>query len=223
MWGPAMRMNNTVLLVALLLLAVAEPFFPEETFGHAVYLILISAVVIAAVWAASSHHGLRVASVLFALPTFIVAWVRHFIDDRTLSVLFLLLAAAFFVFTAAIVLRQALGRGMSVTIDTIAGAVSVYLLLAVIWALMFSLLEVVNPGSFRADGHMLTSTSRHRTVSPELLYRSVVTLSTLGYGDVLPFTAQARMLAAIEAIIGQLYLAVLIARLVGIEASRPRR
>ena len=69
---------------------------------------------------------------------------------------------------------------------------------------------------------MLASSSRHRTVSPELLYLSVVTLSTLGYGDVLPFTPQARMLAAIEAIIGQLYLAVLIARLVGIEASRPR-
>jgi hypothetical protein len=217
-----MRMSNSILLVALLFLLVAEPFFPEETFGHAVYLILISAVLIAAVWAASRHQSLRVASLLLAFPTFVVAWVRHFVDDRTLSILFLLLATAFFVFTAVVVVRQALGRDISVTVDTIAGAVCVYLLLAVIWALFFSCLELAHPGSFLTGGQMLASSSRHRTVSPELLYLSLVTLSTLGYGDVLPFTSQARMLASIEAIIGQLYLAVLIARLVGIEASRPR-
>ena len=141
----------------------------------------------------------------------------------TLQILFLLLAAVFLVFTAVVVLRQALGHDIAVTLDTIAGAVCVYLLLAVIWALIFSLLELVHPGSFLSDGRMLPSSSRHRAVSPTLLYLSVVTLSTLGYGDVLPVTEQARMLAAIEAIIGQLYLAVLIARLVGIEASRPRR
>ena len=218
-----MRLSNSVLLVTLILLAVAEPFFPEETFGHAAYLILISAVLIAAVWASSRHRGLRIASLLLAFPTFIVAWVRHFVDDRFLSILFLLLAAAFLVFTAVVVLRQALGKDVAVTLDTIAGAVCVYLLLAVIWALIFSLLELVHPGSFLADGQMLASSSRHRSVSPALLYLSVETLSTLGYGDVLPVTAQARMVAAIEAIIGQLYLAVLIARLVGIEASRPRR
>jgi len=129
---------------------------------------------------------------------------------------------AFFVFTAVVVVRQALGRDISVTVDTIAGAVCVYLLLAVIWALMFSLMELTHPGSFQSNGQMLASAHRHRAVGTELLYLSVVTLSTLGYGDVLPFSPQARMLAAIEAIIGQLYLAVLIARLVGIEASRPR-
>jgi hypothetical protein len=215
-------MNNSILLVALLILAVGEPFFPEETFGHALYLMAMSAVLIAAVWAASPRHGLRVASLLFALPTFVVAWVRHFTGNREVTILFLLLAMAFFVFTAVVVVRQALGRDISVTVDTIAGAVCVYLLLAVIWALMFALMELTHPGSFQSNGQMLASSSTHRAVGAELLYLSVVTLSTLGYGDVLPFSPQARMLAAIEAIIGQLYLAVLIARLVGIEASRPR-
>src|SRR5262249_17188559 len=219
----APRMSNSFLLVALLLLAVAEPFFPEETYGHAAYLALISATLIAAVWTTSRRRGLRIASLSIAAPTFVVAWVRHFVDDHALSITFLLLATAFFLFTAVVVLRQALGRDISVTLDTIAGAVCVYLLLAVVWALVFSLLELTQPGSFQSNGQMLVSSSRHRTVSPELLYRSVETLSTLGYGDVLPVTARARMLAAIEAIIGQLYLAVLIARLVGIEASRPRR
>jgi len=213
-------MSNAFLLVSLLFLAVAEPFFPVETFGHAVYLIMISSVLVAAVWAASRHHGLRVASLMLAVPAFVIAWVRHFVESHTLSVLFILFATAFFIFTAAVVLRQALGRDSSVTVDTIAAAVCVYLLLAVIWALFFSLIELTHPGSFASAGQQLARSPR--TVHSELLYLSVVTLSTLGYGDVLPVTAQARMLAAIEAIIGQLYLAVLIARLVGIEATRPR-
>src|SRR5262245_14856069 len=141
-----MRISNSVLLVALLLLAVAEPFFPEETFGHAAYLVLISAVLISAVWTTSQRRGLRIASLSIAAPTFVVAWVRHFLDDRFLNVLFLLLGVAFFVFTAVVVVRQALGPEISVTVDTIAGAVCVYLLLAVVWALFFSLLEVVHPG-----------------------------------------------------------------------------
>src|SRR5262245_64444560 len=124
-----MRLSNSVLLVALLLLAVAEPFFPEETFGHAAYLVLISAVLIAAVWAASRHHALRMASLFLAFPTFVVAWVRHFIDDPFLSVLFLLLATAFFVFTAVAVLRQALGRAVAVALYTIACAGRASLLL----------------------------------------------------------------------------------------------
>ncbi len=182
-------MNNSILLVALLVLAVGEPFFPEETLGHALYLMAMSAVLIAAVWAASPHHGLRVASLLFALPTFVVAWMRHFMDNHMLNILFHLLAMAFFVFTAVVVVRQALGRDISVTVDTIAGAVCVYLLLAVIWALMFSLMELTHPGSFQSNGQMLASSSRHRAVGTELLYLSVVTLSTLGYGDVLPVLA----------------------------------
>src|SRR5712691_11461129 len=99
-------MNNSLLLVALLFFAVAEPFFPAETFGHAVYLIMISGVLVAAVWAASSHHGLRVASLMLAVPAFAVAWVRHFVHGRTLSVLFLLLTITFLTFTAVVVLRQ---------------------------------------------------------------------------------------------------------------------
>jgi len=61
----------------------------------------------------------------------------------------------------------------------------------------------------------------HHSLVPELLYLSLITLSTVGYGDILPVTPQARMVAALEGIIGPLYLAVLIARLDGLAASRP--
>jgi hypothetical protein len=215
-------MSNSLLLVALLFLAGAEPFVPAGSFGHTVYLVMISVVLITAVWAVSRHRGLLVAGLFLAAPTFIVAWMHHFVHRRWLGTIFLLLAAVFLGFTAVVVLRQALG-GAAVTADTIAGAICFYLLLGVIWGLIFSLIEIAHPGSFLDGGRPLSSsTTEPRLLVPTLLYLSLVTLSTLGYGDILPVTPPARMLAAIEAIIGPLYLAVLIARLVGLQASRSR-
>ena len=212
-------MSNSLLLGALLFLAVAHPFFPVESFGHAVFLVAISAVLIAAVWAVSRHRGVLVAGLSLAAPTFIAAWMQHFIERRWLIAAYLVLGVMFLGFTAVVVLRQTLG-GAAVTSDTIAGAICFYLLLSVIWALIYALVEIAHPGSF-LDGGRPVGSDGHHSLVPELLYLSLVTLSTLGYGDILPVTPQARMLAALEGIIGPLYLAVLIARLVGLAASRP--
>ena len=213
-------MSNSLLLVALLLLALAQPFFPAENFGHAVFEVTLSAVLIAAVWAVSRHRGVLVAGLSLATPTFIVAWIQHFVAHPWLTAVYLVLGALFLGFTAVVVLRQTLGAA-AVTADTIAGAICFYLLLSVIWALIYALVELAHPGSFLDGGRPVGSAGRHSLV-PELFYLSLVTVSTLGYGDILPVTPQARMLAALEAIIGPLYLAVLIARLVGLQASRPR-
>ena len=215
-------MSNSLLLVALLLLALAHPFLPAENFGHAVFLVTISAVLIAALWAVSRHRGVLVAGLSLAAPTFIAAWMQHFVERGWLTVVYLVLGALFLGFTAVTVLRQTLG-GAAVTADTIAGAICFYLLLGVIWALIYALVELAHPGSFLDGGRPVGSAGAgHGSLVPELLYLSLVTLSTLGYGDILPVTPQARMLAALEGIIGPLYLAVLIARLVGLAASRPR-
>jgi len=216
------RMSNSLLLIALLLLSVVEPFFPAETFGHTLFIITMSAVLTAAVWAVSQSRRLLAAGLFLAAPAFLAAWMHHFVRSRWLGVAFIVSGAAFLGFTAVVVLRHALANA-TVTTDTIAGAICFYLLLGVIWALLFSLVEIVHPGSFLDGGHPLSGSSAgSRALVPGLLYLSLVTLSTLGYGDVLPVTPPARMLAAIEGIIGPLYLAVLIARLVGIQASRSR-
>jgi len=211
-------MSNSLLLIALLLLAIAHPFFPEESSAHVVFLITVSAVLIGGIWAVSRQRRMLVASLALAAPTFIVAWMQHFIERPWLTAVYLVLGALFLGFTAVVVLRQTLGGG-TVTTDTIAGAICFYLLLGVIWALIYAMIELAHPGSF-LDGGRPVGSAGHHTLVPELLYLSLVTLSTLGYGDILPVTKQARMFAALEGIIGPLYLAVLIARLVGLEASR---
>lgn len=215
-------MTNTFLLVSLLLLLVVEPLFPEETFGRSIFDILVSVVLMTAVWTVSRRPALLAVSLGLALPALGARWALYLVDSPRLVLVAMLFAILFFAFIVVVLLARAL-ESTTVTADTIAGALSVYLLLAVIWALAFSLIELGRPGSFLAEGRRLERPGHaQHSLFPQLLYLSIITLTTVGYGDVLPATPPARMIAALEAVVGQLYLAVLIARLVSLHAPRSR-
>ncbi|MEM9066510.1 MAG: ion channel [Planctomycetota bacterium] len=108
-----------------------------------------------------------------------------------------------------------------VTAGLIAASLCAYLMIGLFFSSVYGLLDTLNPGSFLVNGEP-GLTQLHRTEGTAL-YFSLVTLTTLGYGDVLPQNSLARMLAAVQAVIGQVYLTVLVARLVGlhIAASTP--
>jgi hypothetical protein len=127
----------------------------------------------------------------------------------------LVFRSAFLVFLAWVVLRDVLSQ-KDVTGDTLAGAACGYLLLGVLWAGLYAMLEVVEPGSITLP----EGPAGIEEVSIWFTYFSFVTITTLGYGDMTPVTASAGMLAAIEALVGQLYIAVLIARMVGLHAMK---
>ena len=97
-----------------------------------------------------------------------------------------------------------------VDINKIIGAVCIYILLALLWAIIFMLIEILSPGSFSG----ISSDLKHHKFS-EFLYFSIVTLTTLGYGDVTPISPFARMVALLETIVGVFYIAILVATLVG--------
>jgi hypothetical protein len=202
-------MSNPLLLVAILSLLVAEPFLSQRVAGRVALDLIVSVILISAVWTVSRHRGLLVTGLLLAMPVFLVRWAQHVVNVHWLDVVWPVFAIAFFAFTAVVLLRQVL-RDTTVTADTIAGAICVYLLLSVIWALTFSLVEAAHPGSFHTDGHSVDTQLHH------FLYLSLITLSTVGYGDIVPATPPARMFAALEGVVGQLYLAVLVARLIAL-------
>jgi len=93
-------------------------------------------------------------------------------------------------------------------------AVSIYLLIGMLWFALYSAIDVLSPGSIQH------STSAAADRHAELLYFSLVTLSTIGYGDVIPLDGEVRILAALEGIAGVLYIAITVALLVS--AYRPR-
>ena len=120
-----------------------------------------------------------------------------------------------FMILVAITILIDLFRGHKVSEDTLAGAVCVYMLIALIWGYVFLLIEVMVPGSFsftqdQARMHLWIS----RDFFP-FFYFSLVTITTVGYGDASPVSAEAQTFATAEALIGQVYLTILVARLVG--------
>ena len=105
-------------------------------------------------------------------------------------------------------------RSGRVTIDRIFAAVCVYMLIGFAWTFAYALLEEIAPGSFAA----LPEIGRNDDVARvlRLRYFSFMTLTTVGYGDILPRSSAARTMAVLEAVMGQIYLMVLVARLVGL-------
>jgi hypothetical protein len=101
-----------------------------------------------------------------------------------------------------------------VTLNVINASVVVYLLIAIMWAFLFILVEKVHPGSFSIVASQGEDSTFH------FFYYSFVTITTLGYGDITPVSDIARSLALLEALIGQIYLVVLVARLVGIHIAQ---
>ena len=93
--------------------------------------------------------------------------------------------------------------------NRLVGAICVYLLLGLIWAFAYTMLEMISPGSFGGFTPL-----QGRGWDSEWVYFSFVTMTTLGYGDILPISATARVLAYMQAVFGQLYVAILVAGLV---------
>lgn len=126
--------------------------------------------------------------------------------------------AIFWVYVIVEILRDIFLHRKNVSADMIFGAISVYLLIGMLFAVLFVIVELVTPGSFNELQYDYGSNNRGRF--EDFMYYSFVTITTLGYGDVLPLTPAARSLAYMEAVLGQVYLTVLVARLVGMHIAQ---
>jgi hypothetical protein len=118
---------------------------------------------------------------------------------------------------------RAVMRQKRVTGQTISMAISVYLLLGFTWGVLYILLHELQPGAFSFGGAPTladATASNQPVIFPVLIYFSLTTLSTIGYGDIAPVTLQARYLSVAEGITGQFYLAILVARLVAMQMSQ---
>jgi amino acid transporter len=125
----------------------------------------------------------------------------------------------FLLFVTLSQLRSVL-KQREVTGETISMAVSIYLLLGFTWTFLYAVIFHLNPDSF--GGLALAKSSYAVAVQhllPVLGYFSLTTLSTIGFGDITPLTLQARYAAVAEGITGQFYMAILVARLVGLQMS----
>ena len=211
------RFTNLQLLIALALLFFFFPFVEEVKGGDIIASILLSLVLLCAVVAVADRKEIFLIALILAVPAIVGRWVNHFRPDLVAPPVFLTAGLVLIAFVVANLLRFVL-RAPSVNLDVLCASLSAYLMLGIIWTIAYWLVDQLTPGGAFAFN---TGGEKQSMRGFNAFYFSFVTLSTVGYGDITPVSKIARMLAALEAMTGLLYVAVLIARLVSLY-SRPK-
>jgi len=209
------RKRFLLLSASLLCLISALPFFSDNAAGMMALLALSSTVLMLAVYAVSDTHSGLVVGLVLGVPTLVFSWLSLMVGGFAVDVLCFSFGTLFHGYVTVKILLHVLQQ-RRITEDTLSAAVVVYLMMGVAWAWAYNLVDVVLPGSFQSAGALADGTLPWH----ELLYFSYVALTTLGFGDINPVSRVARSLAILQGISGVLYVAVLVARLVGMYISQ---
>jgi voltage-gated potassium channel len=206
------RGRFTKLLVLLLGMLVLAPLL--EQFFRLLVLedLFLTAVFVYAAYSISRNKVLLAAAIGLALPAIASTWLKPFVKAQWFAISGGLCDVAF-ITTITVAILIHIFRQKEISGDVIAGAIVVYLLLAVMWSQIYWVLETAQPGSFNLPAGAGDSKQAL------LRYFSLVTITTVGYGDITPATHAARAFANLESVVGQLYLVIQVAWLVGMHVS----
>lgn len=197
------------LLVSLLAFLILSAFVTNSRTSEVVLVFSAYPILGIAALELAEKSGLRWPAALLAVSSATVMLVSIFHPKRPLLVANWVLLTVFLGFVAVVLFSYLDERG-PITNARLHTSVSLYLIIAAFYYAVFNLIEVAHAGSFLENGRPLpAATSLH-----SLLYFSLLTLTTLGYGDIVPVSHQARIFATLESVTGVLYIAITVARLV---------
>jgi len=204
------------LLAWLLLYQLASPFLLTIPSARILVSLLFSGILFSAVYTINRHSRMFLWTMLLMALTLILFWIDVFNlvpFSLQVSSAILCLYLGLLVYTLSLLIFTA----RQVTPALISGALCLYLIFGMFWGMLYVLIELWHPGSF--SGSLLHDQSFHLQFFRALQYFSFVTLTTLGYGDILPANSVAAAFCQTEAIIGQFFMAVMVARLVAIQVT----
>lgn len=226
--------RHTVLLAAIVTTLAVRPLLGDAGNGPVIFSIALLALMLVSLYTIQIDEltGERKTLLAEKRRRSIIGWALAVpaIADRLIVIfrpshsLYVAGSVVWFLLFAFITWNELRGvlRQKEVTRETISWSISIYLLIGFTWGLLYIVLYQLQPHAFSL-GSFETPNSGSPTeqqVFPVLLYFSLTTLATIGYGDITPVTLQARYAAVAEGITGQFYLAILVARLVGIYMSQ---
>ena len=202
-----------ILLGLILGLLILVPIFNRFVTARIFIDLFLTAVIISMVYAMSHKKGHVIVGILLVLVTLVSLWLQYYYPNRSVEAVGMVAG----VFFTALVIANIMGvmfKSEAVNREIIYEAILLYLLAALLWAFLYTFLELVDPASFNID---LSQGKDHFLI---FQYYSFVTITTLGYGDITPVTEVAKAFSVLEAVVGQLYLVVAVAWLVGMYVSK---
>jgi ion channel len=209
------RFSTVQLLIVLAALLIAAPFVEELEGGHLILSMLFSLVLLAAVFAVANRKRSLTIALVLAIPAITARWINQLRPDLVHPAVFLVCALVLLAFVIGHLLYFIL-RAPVVNTQVLCASIAAYLMLGLMWTVAYWLVDQLTPGgAFSFNTNRGVQSMNGFTG----FYFSFITLSTVGYGDITPVSRAARWLAAMEAMTGLLYVAVLIARLVSIYSS----
>jgi len=199
-----MKSRFIYIIFAIVLVLLVTPFLrPLGLSGHLFSTLLIAMIPLSSALALSDNRKTTIVILLIAAPFVILEGLNYFFVSRLLMIVAISFATVLYFYITFELVKNLLSIKV-VTADMIYCAISIYLLIGIGWSGVYTILEGISPGSFSATSE-----------AGDLLYFSFVTLTTVGYGDVLPVSILGKRLAVFEAAMGSIYMAVIIAMIVG--------
>lgn len=225
--------RHTALLIAIVTLFMVRPLIGDGGLSTAIFSTALLFLLIFALYAIqvdelvgeretllAQRRRRSIIGWALALPAIAARLAVIFIPNPAFYLSETILWLGLFMFITWHQLRGVL-KQREITSETISMSVSVYLLLGFTWGLFYILLHHLQPLAFNfGSPPALDSGAPEQKAFPLLIYFSLTTLSTIGFGDITPLSLQARYAAVAEGITGQFYLAILVARLVGMQMSQ---
>ena len=207
------RQDNFIYLTFALVVLLLGTALAQQFFEHSIQRLVQSATIVTllvAVWGVDSKDFMLRKTFIFPIAILVFSVFGALLDNSGFDQLYLLLLLSFFISSALRTGKQVLFTG-DIDNNKILGAICLYLLMGLIWAVLYTLMQLSLSGGF----NNVTHSNEWFSLFPDFIYFSFVTLTTLGFGDISPNLPLTRFLVYLEAIVGQFYLAILVASLVG--------
>jgi voltage-gated potassium channel len=212
-----LRFSAVELLIALGLLFFSAPFIEKLRHGNVLESFLLTVVLISSVLAVGGRRRTLIAAILLVMPAVVGKWANHLRPDLVPPEVFLVAELVFLGFVVTNLMRFTL-RAPRVNTEVLCAGMAGYLMIGLLWMVAYLLVARAVPDSFSITAG---PTGQRSMEGFTAFYFSFATLTTIGYGDIIPISNTARMLAVMEAVIGMFYVATLISRLVALHTSNP--
>jgi voltage-gated potassium channel len=204
---------SSILLLLIVFTVFVIPIFPQALF-HIIYPLCFTGIFLIAAWSLQKHRK-HVTMATLALIT--ILWISIFADLRVLTIIARITQILFFFFLVARLVLQ-IANTSTVTGKVIMDSIIGYLLMGLAFSTLVILVSFIAAGSYNFHTMTLADTEQLAPVS-DYIYYTFITYTTTGYGDFLPLTPMAKSLAMLIGVSGQLYVAIIIAMLVGTFAT----